>query len=193
MDVLGLQAPWGAAMTGRAIIVIDGGRILANLDSEYQRKCSEWHGLCQAVHARFKKKTSRTTKGGKVFEYTNWYEENGNGGLKSVGKEEPDYKKYYPPDPKRSFSFSFREYGGDVLLEEKDYNANQSLFRNCLAFPIEACLNLTHTLYKNPLSVPLSVRNESGISARYSGEAGQKEKCPVSAEETEEDPDDYED
>lgn len=160
-------------MNDTPIIVIDGSRILRSLDLEYQRKCSEWHAQCQAVHARYKKKTSRTVKNGKEYESTNWYVENGNGGLKSVGKVEPDYKKYYPPEPKRSFSFSFREYAGDVLIEQKDYNSNQAIFRNCLAFPIEACLNLNHPLYKNPLSVPLSVRNEPYISVE---EAGQKKR-----------------
>jgi hypothetical protein len=47
-------------MPDTAIIVIDGSRNLAKLDSEYERKHSEWHLLCLAVRAGFKKKTSRT-------------------------------------------------------------------------------------------------------------------------------------
>jgi hypothetical protein len=168
-------------MTGTAIIVIGGSRILANLDSNYQRAYSEWHAQCLAVHARFKKKTSRTVKNGKEYESTNWYEENGNGGLKSVGKEEPDYKKYYPPEPKRRYSFPFRGYDGHALLEEKDYNANQVLFLDCLAFPLEECTNRIHPLYKNPQEAVNSVRSPGTISARSSGETGQKkqiENCP---------------
>jgi hypothetical protein len=110
--------------------------------------------------------TSRTTKGGKVFEYTNWYEENGTGGLKSVGKEEPDYKKYYPPAPKAGYSFPYKEYGRHVLLAEKDYNANQAVFRTCLAFPLDGCQNRIHPLYKNPQKEVNSVQDREVSSAR---------------------------
>lgn len=161
-------------MAESPIIVIGGSSVLRGLDSEYQNECSEWQARCQAVHARFKKKTSCDTRHEIVYEYTNWYEEQPGGNMKSVGKTEPDYKKYYPPEPKRGHCFSFREYDGDVLLERKDYIASQAVFKRCLAFPIETCLNLNHLLYRNPLSVSLSVREDMRISGGSPGETGQK-------------------
>lgn len=149
-------------MADTPIIVIDGSRILAKLDSDYERKHSEWHLLCSAVRAGFKKKTSRTIKNGKEYEYTNWYMEQPGGGLKSVGKEEPDYSKYYPSEPKPLIMFKFQEYWGHVLLEEKDYIANQTLFRDCLVFKLEECMNYIHPLYKDPNKAIKTGRKSKG-------------------------------
>jgi hypothetical protein len=133
-------------MAGAAIIVINGQEVLAGLDESYKWKLEEWKGKCASVRAGFKQKTSRSKKNGKVYESTNWYEEQPGGGLKSVGKEEPEYSKYYPPEPKPPISFNYREYEGHVLLEEKDYTANQKLFKDCLAFNLELCRNTSHPL-----------------------------------------------
>jgi len=161
-------------MADTAILVIDGSRILAELNHQYERNRYEWEIQCSAVKARFKQKTSRTTKNGKVYESTNWYEEQPGGGLKSVGKEEPDYSKYYSPEPKPVYSFGFNEYDGHVILEEKDYKANQALFRDCLAFRLEECVNFSHPLYKNPQKAIDSVRKAGVSSARSPGKVGQK-------------------
>jgi hypothetical protein len=149
-------------MADTPIIVIDGSRNLAKLDSEYERKHSEWHILCSSVRAGFKKKTSRTIKNGKEYESTNWYMEQPGGGLKSVGKEEPDYSKYYPPESKHAYSLKFQEYEGHVLLEEKDYMANQALFRDCLAFRLEECMNFIRPLYKDPNKAIKTGRKSKG-------------------------------
>ncbi|HMB46285.1 MAG TPA: hypothetical protein VKL21_10725 [Candidatus Methanoperedens sp.] len=137
-------------MADNAIIVIDGIRILSDLESEYERKHSEWKIQCSAVHARFKKKTSRTKKKGKEYEYTIWYEEQPGDGLKSIGKEEPDYSKYYPPEPKPSGFIEFQEYvqeyEGHLLLTERYYQNYKTIFKDCLVFRLAECLNNNHPL-----------------------------------------------
>lgn len=165
-------------MADTQIIVIDGNHILARLDSEYERKYSEWQLLCSAVRAGFKKKTSRTIKNGKEYESTNWYMEQPGGGLKSVGKEEPDYRKYYPPKPKPACSFGFQRYDEHVLLEKKDYEANLKLFKEYLAFPLEECQNRIHPLYKNPQKALNSVSQQGMKSEISSGINGQKKDYP---------------
>ena len=126
------------------IIVINGHEVLAGLDESYKWKLEEWKGKCASVRAGFKQKTSRSKKNGKVYESTNWYEEQPGGGLKSVGKEEPDYTKYYPPEPKPPILFKYREYDGHVLLEEKDFTVILALFKDCLVFRLDDCKNLIH-------------------------------------------------
>lgn len=192
------------------ILVINGYEDIVALEESYIQKHTIWGNECASVRAMFKKKTSRKEKNGKLYEYTNWYRETSGGGLESVGKQEPDYKKYYPPEPKPAYSFAFKEYEGHVILEEKYYLENQKLFEECLAFRLEECQNRIHPLYANPdKAIKDSVRKSGVISARSSGNAGQKrdpaciddgclgdwdcdscehsDECPVMAESNEED------
>lgn len=136
-------------MGNTAIIIIRGAPILASANREYEWEHRQWEAECSGVRARFHKKTSRCKKGGKEYEYTNWYQETGSG-LKSVGKEEPNYAGFYPPEPKPPYSFKAVEYDGHLMLEKKDYEGNLKLFKDCLVFELEDCKNFEHPLYKNP-------------------------------------------
>ncbi|KAB2942397.1 MAG: hypothetical protein MPEBLZ_04510 [Candidatus Methanoperedens nitroreducens] len=128
-------------MADMAIIVINAKTILADLDRKYQCQMVEWKSQCLSMHSNFKKKTSRSNKNGKSYESTAWYKIKPGGGLESVGKEEPDYSKYYPPEPKPAYSFKFQKYEEHVILNIKDYEANLKLFKDCLAFNLELCRN----------------------------------------------------
>ncbi len=145
------------------VIIIGGAPVLAGLNREYDMNHRIWESQCAGVRASFKKKTSRKGK----YEYTNWYREKSGGGLQSVGKEEPDYSKYYPPEPKPAHSFNAQEYSGHLILEQKDYEANQKLFKDSLVFKLEDCQNFGHPLYKNPEKA----LKEKG-SAKYYGDEG---------------------
>ncbi len=102
-------------MAGTAIVIIRGASVIASLNREYTWKHQEWEGMCASVRASFKKKTSRMVKGDKEYEYTKWYRMKGDcNGLECVGKEEPDYKQYYPPEPKPAVSFKGAEYEGHL-------------------------------------------------------------------------------
>ena len=186
-------------MADTAIIVINGAPVLDNLNSEYAWKHEQWINECASVRARFHKKTSRSQKGDKIYEYTNWYQETGSG-LKCIGKEEPDYSKYYSPEPKPAISFQSPGYGEHIVLSQKDYEANQKLFNDCLVFKLEGCLNYIHPLYRNlEKALKDSVREHGVSSERSPRGAGQKDdlcfnegdcdncehndECPVSAEE----------
>lgn len=132
------------------VIIIGGIRVIEYLDSEYVRKHGQWECECAAVHTEFKQKTSRTRKNGKEYESTSWYRINPDGSLKSIGKEAPDFKKYYPPEPKPPYSFeAFKTRDGHIIIEQKDYQENQNLFEDCLVFSLPSCMNQTHPLYKN--------------------------------------------
>jgi len=182
------------------IIIVGGAPVLASLNREYNWKYGEWKNQCASVHARFKKKTSRSQKNGKEYEYTNWYEETA-AGLKSVGKEEPDYSEYYPPEPKPAVTFKAAEYNGHLILEHKDYEANSKLFKDCLIFSLEDCKNLLHPLYKNPEKALKDSVRSPGVSSgtisdhgmtekddncRSDGDCGEceyQDECPVIAED----------
>lgn len=136
-------------MADTAIIIINAKTILADLDRKYQCQMAEWKSQCLSVHSNFKKKTSRVIKSGKPYESTAWYKIKPGGGLESVGKEEPDYSKYYPPEPKPAYSFKSYSWEEHVILNIKDYEANLKLFKGCLAFNLELCRNVNHPLVKN--------------------------------------------
>lgn len=186
------------------IIVIDVHQVIASLEESYTMQHTIWGNECASIRAGFHKKTSRSKKNGKEHESTNWYMDTPAGGLKSVGKEEPDYTKYYPSEPKPSISFKFQRYGDHILLEEKDYQENWKLFKDCLAFPLKMCVNRAFPLeeFKSPrtgnrnFDLPeecqikgggdcencahddcpdwVSVGKRGVSSARSSGKAGQK-------------------
>lgn len=137
-------------MADTEIIVINARDVIATLNRNYERERHEWECKCAGVRASFKKKKSRKEKNGTVYEYTNWYRETSGGGLESVGKQEPDYAKYYPPEPRPAISFKCKEYEGHVLLDEKDVMENQELFKKYLAFRLDDCRNLAHPLYMDP-------------------------------------------
>lgn len=158
-------------MVDTAVVVINASEVLTDLTRSYAWKLDVWQSNCASVRAGFKKKTSRTVKNGKEYESTNWYKIKSGGGLESVGKEEPDYEKYYPPKPEPAFTFKFQEYEGHVILEEKDYEANKKLFKDCLAFRLEECRNFIHPLYKNPQKAIDSVR-KGGVSSGRSQISG---------------------
>lgn len=183
------------------VIIINAAPILEELDADYLDERLRWEQQCKVIEGQFRKKTSRSVKNGKEYEYTGWYQIKPDGGLESIGKDAPDFKKYYPPEPKPKYLFKFKEYDGNVILDEKDYLANQKTFKECLVFMLEECLNYTHPLYKNIDKALDSVRNGAGISARSPGKAGQKntcvndgdcdscehnDRCPVFAEKDEE-------
>jgi hypothetical protein len=137
-------------MADTAIVVINGYKVIHMLEEQYIQESVAWKVKCAAVRAGFKQKTSKTIKNSKGYESTSWYMVKPDGGLKSVGKEEPDYSKYYPPEPKPAYSFKFQRYQDHIVLEEKDYLANQKLFEDCLVFALEECRNYSHPLYANP-------------------------------------------
>lgn len=137
-------------MADTAIVVINAYNVIAGLEEQYIREHTTWGNQCAIVRRGFRQKTSRSVKNDKEYESTIWYKVNLDGSLESVGKEEPDYSKYYPPEPKPTYSFKFQRYQDHIILEEKDYTANQTLFRACLAFALEECRNYIHPLYANP-------------------------------------------
>lgn len=158
----GLSGGGGVVIADTKIIVINGMRTITGLYREYEMEHDIWGNKCASVRASFKKKTSRKGK----YEYTNWYREKSGGGLECVGKEEPNYTKYYPPEPKPPYSFEVLEYEQHLIIGLKDYEANLKLFKECLAFGLEDCKNLTHPLYKNPEKALSSVRAPGVNSAR---------------------------
>ncbi len=190
------------------IIVINASPVLASLNRSYQYKLDDWKAKCASIRAGFHKKTSRSQKNGHVYEYTHWYIEKPGGGLQIVGKEEPDYTKYYPPEPKSECSFKADEYEGHLIMDEGDYLENQKIFKDCLAFPIEECENFNHPLFVDPEKAINSVRNSRNSSEGSRGTVRQKrdpaqiddgcfndgdcdncehnDECPVMAEEDEE-------
>lgn len=145
-------------MADTTIIVINAKTILSDLDREYQCQMAEWKSQCLSVHSNFKKKTSRSNKNGKSYESTAWYKIKPGGSLKSVGKKEPDYSKYYPPEPKPAYSFKSYSWEEHVILNIKDYEANLKLFKDCLAFNLELCRNASHPLIKNPQKAMDSIK-----------------------------------
>ncbi len=164
------------------IVVIGGGDIIASMDREYAMDLSIWGDRCAAVKKGFKKKTSRMRKGDTEYEYTKWYRIKGDyGGLECIGDKEPDYKNYFPPEPKPKYGFkdhcSRLEYG-NILISSKDYDDNRAIFKECLAFRLEDCQNYSHPMYKNPektLKDRGSVR-APGVSSARSAVSGGTEK-----------------
>ncbi|MCX9011315.1 MAG: hypothetical protein OIN66_09350 [Candidatus Methanoperedens sp.] len=160
------------------VIVIQGAPVLTGLYREFEWKHREWEAECNGVRARFKKKTSRSNKNGQIYEYTNWYEETGSG-LKSVGKTEPDYSKFYPPEPKLPYSFEYNEYEGHIIISQKDYEANQKHFKDCLVFGLEEGLNRSHALYKNPEKALKDSVRKPGVSSGRSAVSMETEKGTI--------------
>ncbi len=159
------------------VIVIGGGEIINSMDREFTIDLSMWGDQCAAIKAGFKQKTSRMQKGEKTYEYTKWYRIKGDGGLECIGDREPDYRQYFPPEPKQKYDFKVRHYeGGHILIDSKDYEGNRSLFKDCLAFRLEDCQNYLHPLYKNPEKAIDSVPNRGASSKRSLSKPGQKKE-----------------
>lgn len=183
------------------LIVIDGLRVIQLLDIEYGIEHMTWERSCTQIKKSFKKKTSRSTKNGKKYESTRWYQVHEDGSMQSTGSpEEPDYSKFYSPEPKLKYGFTIwvtesRLHGDEhIVIEEKDYKDNLKIFKDCLVFRLSKCENYMHPLHANPdkvLSVRVpnaagsagmdrmdSVRNSGRISAGSSGRGGQnKDEC----------------
>ncbi|HEY9245683.1 MAG TPA: hypothetical protein VIO11_02440 [Candidatus Methanoperedens sp.] len=83
-----------------------------------------------------------------LYEYTKWYRvKDDYGGLECIGDMEPDYKQYFPPEPKPRYDFRVQHYDGHILIDSKDYEGSCALFENCLAFRMGDCQNRIHPLY----------------------------------------------
>lgn len=157
------------------VIVINGMQILASLNRGYEFNHDQWASQCAAVRAGFKKKTSRSTKNGKVYKTTLWYKLKSGGGLESVGKNEPKYEEYYPPEPKPGYDFEVLDFEKHLIISQKDYEVNQKLFKDCLVFSLEDCKNMMHPLYKNPEKALKDSVRKPGVSCVRSQSASRTE------------------
>ena len=82
---------------------------------------SERERTLHKIKASYRHKTSRTVKKGVKYEYTYWHRIKPDGGLKSLGKEEPDWNEIIK-----------QEY--DLLIEQKDCDNNRILVRDIIKF-----------------------------------------------------------
>ena len=156
------------------VVVIEGLRVIESLDSEYLIEHLTWERACAHIRNSFRQKTSRSVKNGKEYETTRWYRVHEDGSMKSTGSaEEPDYSKFYSPEPKPRYGFKVcilnpilrgKEH---IVIEEKVFLENQKLFKDCLVFKLSDCQNRIHELYANPKKC-LSVRvpKEPGSSGK---------------------------
>ena len=139
------------------IVVVNGTDIIEELQRDYRFAVTTWGADCFKIRNSYMMKTSRSEKKGVEYEYTNWYKRNPDGGLTIHGKEEPDYQKLYPPEPEPVIKFPYwtyadRDYAPSehLILTEKDYKENESMFSKCLVFRLTDCINVEDRLYKDP-------------------------------------------
>ncbi|MDD3840091.1 MAG: hypothetical protein PHP06_05900 [Clostridia bacterium] len=177
------------------IIVIDGLRVIQLMDSEYGIEHMTWERACAEIRKRFRQKTSRSIKNGTEYESTRWYQMLPGGGMKSTGSaEEPDYKKFYSPEPEPRYRFPvwISEHclhtDEHIIVDEKDYRDNEKLFKDCLVFELDDNLNYLHPLYKNP-NKNLSVRVP--LSAGHTGMDRKETRCDDKTANA--DPEDFDD
>lgn len=119
------------------IFIVDGIREINAIKWEYSRDLSDWQTTCWNIKNSYVQKTSRVkvNQAGDTKKYMNWYQQIGSG-LKSVGKEEPNYESLYPLKPADPISFQFDSINNThILLTRSDYEIHQDVFRECFAFP----------------------------------------------------------
>ncbi|NJD54403.1 MAG: hypothetical protein FIB07_16260 [Candidatus Methanoperedens sp.] len=160
------------------IVVINASRVLEELISKNEFARGKWMSDCRSIRASYKQKTSRMEKNGKTYEYTKWYREKDTGGLECIGKDEPEWKKILPKEPEMR-TITAKTYRGQLIMEQKDYEANIGLFLEYLVFRLEDCKNLLHPLFKNPEKALKgdSVRRGGVSSAGSQISGGTENKC----------------
>lgn len=126
------------------IFIVDGLTEIEAIRSEYNFDLQVWQTVCYGIRSSYVQKTSRvkTNNAGKIKEYTYWYHKDAAGGLKLVGKEEPDYRALYPPKPKNPIVFNYEIVNDShIILKSEDYEKNKDLFFECFVFPHSSLLN----------------------------------------------------
>ncbi len=93
--------------SSKKFVFIEANDLQENVHSKRER-------ALRKIKASYRRKTHRCVKKGVEYEYTYWHRIKPDGGLESVGKEEPDWNEIIK-----------QEY--DLLMEQKDYDNNRIL------------------------------------------------------------------
>lgn len=131
-------------MTGD-LFIVDGVEYINKEISYYQLLINEWEHQCSSILASFITKTSTvaTNQSKDNFkDYTYWYQQLPDGGLKSFGKERPDIESMYPPKPKHPIRFEYQAIDHKhIIISKDDYENNCELFGlDCFVFPYSALI-----------------------------------------------------
>lgn len=122
------------------IFIVGGLQVLNTRIADYNHDLREYQYRCQAIRDSYIQKTSTVkTTAGNIKNYENWYMILPNGGLKSVGKDEPNYKELYPTMPLKPPTPQHEQVnGGNIIISADSFKVFKKDFTKCFCFPVDS-------------------------------------------------------